>query len=319
VPLPLHSEFLDLPKTQKFLLAISGGRDSVALLHTLLEAGYHNLVLCHLNHQLRGDESDLDADFVKELATKFNLPCETEAISVSKVCRTTGESMELAARKTRHTFLARCATQHQSHNILIAHHADDQAETILFNLLRGSGGLKGMQFSKEHLIDDTKVTFLRPLLEVTRTQINQFLETGGIRYREDTSNAQSIATRNRIRNEAMPLLSNIMGREVRSALIRAATISSAKESALEKILHEHRLKDPQGRLFLPKLNALPPALQQMALHHYLKQAEIHDISQDLLNRCLTLLPPSPVSKINLPGNRFLRRKEQRLFIDPATK
>lgn len=313
--LHLHPQFLALAKKRKFLLGISGGRDSVALLYALLAAGYKNLVLCHLNHGLRGTASGQDAAFVGRLAKKFNLPYEVERIDLKQAIIDSGESMELAARNARHTFFAQCAQLHRCHRIILAHHADDQAETILFNLLRGSGGLRGMQFISEQLIGRKKLSFLRPMLDVSRSDIDGYITANHIKYREDASNAEAIATRNRIRNEAIPLLVDIMGREISPALVRAAATSRAKDEALKNTLESLQLKDPQGRLFIPKLIQLSPAMQRMALHQYLKHSGTHNISHHLLERCQGLLTDTKTSKINLPGGLFLRRKEKRLFID----
>ena len=317
--LHLHPKFLTLAKRRKFLLGVSGGRDSVALLHALLDAGYRNLVLCHLNHGLRGKASGQDAAFVRRLAKKFELPCDIERIDIKQAVIDSGESMELTARNARRAFFAQCAKQHRCARVLLAHHADDQAETILFNLLRGSSGLKGMQFTSEQRVKKKKLTFLRPLLESSRSEIDLYIIANHIKYREDASNAEAIATRNRIRNEAIPLLIDIMGREISPALVRAAATSSAKDEALQSTLDSIQLKDPQGRLFLPKLIQLSPALQWMALHRFLKDGGVHNISHDLLERCQSLLTDTKTSKINLPGGLFLRRKEKRLLISQSTK
>ncbi len=315
VKLPLHPEFLAQSKKRRYLLAISGGRDSVALLHALLDGGWHKLVLCHLNHGLRGKASGQDAAFVRRLAQKHGLACEVDRVDVMGRVAQTGESMELAARNARHTFFARCAGKYRCPRVLLGHHADDQAETILFNLLRGSGGVKGMHYDSWHRVDGKKLELLRPMLLIPRGEIDGYLAARRIRYREDASNAEAVATRNRLRTEAIPLLNEIMGREIRPALLRAAVISGTQEAALRETLDGLELEDPQGRLFLPKLLKLPPALQQLALHDYLKKCGVSDTSYDLLARCAGLLKRSKTSKVNLPENRFLRRKEKRIFVD----
>ncbi|MBT8037458.1 MAG: tRNA lysidine(34) synthetase TilS [Verrucomicrobiae bacterium] len=311
----MHPEFLLQSKNRRYLLAISGGRDSVALLNVLLDAGYRNLILCHLNHGLRGAESGQDASFVRRLAKKHDLACEIDRVDVAARMEQTGESMELAARNARHAFFVQCAGKHRCPRFLLAHHADDQVETILFNLLRGSSGLKGMRYENTHQMGGRKLELVRPLLLVSRSEINCYLTTHRIHYREDPSNAEAIATRNRLRNEAIPLLNEIMGREIRPALLRAAAISEAQETALRESITDLRLEDPQGRLFLPKLIKISPVLQKIVLHDYLKAGGVSGISHDLLDRCASLLQGSQASKINLPQDRFLRRKEKRLFID----
>ena len=223
--------------------------------------------------------------------------------------------MELASRSARHRFFAACARSWRCERVLLAHHADDQAETILFNLLRGSAGLKGMQFHSEHWVEGKRIQLLRPLIGVTREQIDTFLTNNKISYREDESNAQPVATRNRFRNEVMPLLDTIMGRKVRPALLRAEEISRNREQSIHDLLTELNLEDPQGRLFLPKIQALSTAAQTTALHGYLKKHAIQDIDHSVLDRCRELVNTLPISKVNLPGGRYFRRRAKRLFID----
>lgn len=224
-------------------------------------------------------------------------------------------SMELLARNARHQFFAKCARKYRCNRILLAHHADDQAETVLFNLLRGSYGLKGMHFSTFHHIDGKDIELQRPLLETSRKEINQYLITHKITYRDDASNVEGITTRNRIRNEAMPLLNEIMGREVSPAILRATSASQAQQNAIISTLEALQLHDPQGRLFLPKLADLSPAMRTSAVHHYLKAHDISDISLELLAKCDELITDKTLAKVNLPGGRFLRRKEKRIFIN----
>lgn len=316
VSLTLHSDFLKLQNSEPYLLGISGGRDSVALLHLLLENNYSNLVLCHLNHGLRGEDATGDAQLVSELAEKYQLQAELGHTDIKLLMQQNSQSMETAARHARHQFFAQCAIKHNSSNILLAHHADDQAETILFNLLRGSAGLRGMSYQTQYKINGIDIQFLRPLLTISRANINAYLEEHNILYRDDSTNAEAIATRNRLRNEAIPLLENIMGRDIRQPLLRAEKVISLNELALKQELAGYQLKDPQGRLFLPTIQSLSPALQRIALYDYFKAHQVPDISDRLLTQSLTLLEKNPEkSKINLPGDSHFRRKEKRLFIE----
>ena len=314
VSISLHPLYLEQSRKRRYLLGISGGRDSVALLHLLLDAGYNNLVLCHLNHALRGKASAQDAAFVRRLAKKHGLVCETARKDIPALMVENGESMELAARNARRRFFSDCARKYRCNRILLAHHADDQAETILFNLLRGSYGLKGMVFMATHDVHGKELCMLRPLLDVTRDQINDYLAARKINFREDATNAEGVTTRNRLRNEVMPLLTEIMGREIRPPLVRAEAASRAQQKAISDTLESLKLHDPQGRLFLPKLARLSPALRSAAIHAHLKRHDIADINHDLLERCCGLITDKTVAEINLPGGKFLRRKEKRLFI-----
>lgn len=313
--LSLHPEFLQQSKNGLYLLAISGGRDSVALLHTLLDAGYQNLILCHLNHALRGRASGQDASFVRRLAKRHGLGSSIERVDLRTEIDRTGDSMELAARRARHAFFFRCSLQWDCKRILLAHHADDQAETILFNLLRGSAGLKGMQFSSEHHMDGRVVSMLRPLLETRRTEIDDYIRGRQILFREDASNAEAVACRNRLRNEAMPLLQEIMGRDITRAICRAAEISQATAQVLKQHIAEGEFEDPQGRIYLPALIKLSPVLQRMVMHAYLKKHSVSELSEKLITQSLDLLVLQNSAKINLPGGIFLRRKQKRIFIE----
>lgn len=301
---------IDLPPwldpTAPYLVGISGGRDSIALHHWLVQNQFEELTYCHLNHQLRDSESDGDQAFLENLLGPALL---TKKLNVAELATTQKISLETAARQARHTFFQDCAHKTGINQILLAHHADDQAETILFNLLRGSSGLKGMQ--NQRTIDE--LTYLRPLLSVRRSEIDQFL--GDKAYREDSTNAEPFATRNRLRNEALPLLTKIFKKDPTISLLRAHQNQTELDLFLNDTLANITLLDPQGRIHLPTLRGLNPVLQKRALHQYLQNHHIPDISQALVQNALTLLDPQQnPAVINLPGGLRLRRKESRLFI-----
>jgi tRNA(Ile)-lysidine synthase len=280
----------------------------------LLENGFHNLVVCHLDHRLRGRASTADALFVKRLAAKLGLPCEIGRADVRKRMKESGESMETAARNARHVFFADCARKHRCRKILLAHHADDQAETVLWNLLRGSHGLKGMRGEQEITVDGVRLSLVRPLLGVRRSELVAWLEARSLRWREDASNSEPVAVRNRLRNEALPLLAEISGRDPVAALVRGAEDSAERENLENEILQAAKLLDPQGRIHLPALRKLPPALQRAALRRFLKDHAIQGADRALLERAMALLDVSNPAAINLPGGRRLRRGAARIWI-----
>ena len=162
---------------KKYLLGISGGRDSVYLLHWLLDQGVKNLVLCHLNHDLRGEESQGDADFIAQLAEEHQLPIVSDRIDVAALAAEQKISLETAARDARHLFFVRCAHEHGTHDVLLAHHANDQAETILFRLLRGATGAKGMAETQTIRLGLNQLTLHRPLLNIRRSEITSYLKS----------------------------------------------------------------------------------------------------------------------------------------------
>ena len=310
--------FSSASRRKRWLVGVSGGADSLALLHLLVEAGFRNLVICHLDHGLRGRASTEDAKFVRRIAEKLGFVCETGRVNVAIRMEQCGESMETAARNLRHRFFGECVRKYRCSRILLAHHADDQAETALWNLLRGSHGLKGMR-EEQSLLTETGVTLelIRPLLQVRRSELVAWLTAHGHRWREDASNAEPVAVRNRLRNEALPLLAEISQRDVAMAFARGA--SDADEmSVLEAwALDQARVFDPQGRLHLPVMRALPLVLQRIALRKFLLDHGVKSLDRALIERGLSLLDVGNAAVINLPGGGQLRRRAGRLWIELA--
>ncbi len=298
-------------RRKRWLVGVSGGADSVALLRLLVGAGFRKLVVCHLDHGLRGRASAGDAKFVERLAGEMGLVFEGAKADVKGRMRERGESMETAARNERHEFFAACARKHRCREILLAHHLDDQAETILWNLLRGSHGLKGM--AEEKTLGRLRVT--RPLLGVRRGELVEWLVAEGHRWREDASNALPVAVRNRLRNEALPLLAEISGRDATGALVRGAEQWGEMAGVLEWALGRANVIDPQGRLHVPALRELPRALQLAAVREFLIGQGIGNPESDLLGRGVELVFGGKVSVVNLPGGRRLRRREGRMWVE----
>ena len=294
----------------KALLGLSGGRDSVALLHLLLAAGHRDLVLCHLNHGLRGRESDEDAAFVRSLAEKHGLEGEITKTNVKAQAKKKKLSLETAAREARHAFFKRMSHKHGTCDVLLAHHADDQAETILGNVLRGCGleGLAAMGLVTDL---DNGLRFLRPLLRVRRAEIDAYVQAQGIAYREDSSNASAEHRRNRLRHEALPLLSEIAGRDVVPLLNRLGTIAKRDESFLHDEATAWFEACREGRTLtqLDSLRELDPAILSRVIGFWLREhLKLPGIGFDEIREVSSLLLPDGPAKINLPGKRFVRRK-----------
>ena len=303
-------------RSERWLVGVSGGADSVALLHLLVAAGFSNMIACHLDHRLRGRASTEDAKFVRRLAGKLRVECEISTADVQGRMSKRGESLETAARHERHDFFAHCSVKFSSPRILLAHHADDQAETVLWNLLRGSHGLKGMQVEQILVTESgARLELSRPLLDVRHSDLVAWLKSCEHRWREDASNAQPIAIRNRLRNEALPLLETISNRDAVQALVRGAA-ESEDAAALETwALDQITIIDPQGRLHLPTLRTLPVALQRVAVRKFLADQGIYSPDRSTLDRALKLLDVTGAAVINLPGGRWLRRRAGRLVVD----
>lgn len=216
------------------LVGVSGGPDSVALLHALLNlAGRFSLRLgvAHLNHCLRGGCSDRDADFVAALARKLNLPCFIEKQNVGEYQRQNKLSLEEAARLIRYAFLEKIAEQKRYAKIALGHHADDNAELILMYLLRGSGllGLSGIP-----PVRDGK--FIRPMIRTTRAEILDFLALQEAGYVCDASNDDTRFMRNRIRRNLIPVLKNDYNPKIIEALNRLGAIAESEEEWTREII-----------------------------------------------------------------------------------
>jgi tRNA(Ile)-lysidine synthase len=304
--------------SQAWLVGVSGGADSVALLHLLKAAGFLNLTVCHLDHGLRGQAAAGDAEFVKRLADQLGYACEVAQGNVRQRMEERRESLETAARHERHAFFAACALKYGCQQVLLGHHADDQAETVLWNLLRGSHGLRGMQTVQKFTTETgVELEWIRPLLGVCHSDLVRWLETGGHPWREDLSNAEPIAIRNRLRNEVLPQLAEISGRDAVAALGRGARVTEEWLELETWALAQTTVLDPQGRLHLPTLRGLPRALQRRALRRFLEASGIRAADSDLLERGLSLLEVEHPAVINLPGGGKLRRRAARLSVEPG--
>jgi len=204
-----------IPDGAGVVVGVSGGADSVALLHILHRLGY-TIRVAHLNHGIRGAESDADEQFLKDLCAKLGIECVTSKTDVPALAEEKGISLEMAAREARHDFfrslsLASCpltpAPCSSTPVICLAHHADDQLETFFLRAARGSGstGLGGMRvFQKLDAIQ-----LLRPMLGIRREKIVQWLEEQRLDWREDASNADETIPRNLVRHQILPILGKI--------------------------------------------------------------------------------------------------------------
>jgi tRNA(Ile)-lysidine synthase len=200
--------------------------------------------------------------------------------------------------------------------VLLAHHSDDQAETVLWNLLRGSHGLKGMREVQKIVLPDRRTLELhRPLLALRHAELVGWLQERGLAWREDASNSEPVAVRNRLRNEVFPLMNEISGRDAVAAFVRAAADFSDCESVIHEQLDSVSLLDPQGRLHLPTLKKLGPTLQRAALRRFLSAAGISNIDRRMLDQAIAMLEPSGSAVLNLPGGKRLRRKEGRMWVE----
>ncbi|MES2981583.1 MAG: tRNA lysidine(34) synthetase TilS [Verrucomicrobiota bacterium] len=300
---------------KKLMVGVSGGLDSVALLHLLNEAGFKKVVVCHLDHGLRGAESAGDAQFVKRVSKRLGYEVMSVKVDLRERMARTAVSLETAGRVARHEFFANCSKQQRCKILLLAHHADDQAETILWNLLRGSLGCRGMSEMTELSIDGRSMIVVRPLLEIRKADLQSWMLERKLSWREDATNAVNDVVRNRLRNEAIPLLGEITKRDITPSLIRAAEIDSEWRELLDWSIATAAASDPQGRLHTGAMKNLPAVLSRAVIADYLKKQQIENVDWRLLERCVELLDVEKPASVNLPGGKRLRRKAGRIFLE----
>ncbi|SRR5581483_5113761 len=301
------------PSSRRYLIAVSAGRDSVALLHHLVDLGYRNLVICHLNHKLRGRSSDADARFVEKLAAKYDVDLAISSTNVRAFAAKKKMSIETAARECRYNFFARVAKQKRCRTIFLAHHADDLVETFLINLFRGAGisGLAAMREETNREVDDVDLTLVRPLLAVWRSDIDKYIRKRRLKFREDASNQNLNPMRNRIRHRVIPYLEKTFGRKIRQNIWRTAIIASEEENFFEALMPKKFTQ-----LAVKPLREMSVALQRRTLHRWLRDADIPEIGFDLVERIRELIDSAArVAKTNLPQDRHVRRRAGKLFIE----
>lgn len=317
--LRLHPE-LEQTAACTVLVAVSGGRDSVALLHCIFASGWKNIIVCHLDHQLRGKESDVDAAFVRRLAKKLGLTCEVRREDIAARSKDKKQSLETAARNARDTFFHDLSEKHHTPFVFLAHHAEDNAETILGNLCRGSGlhGITGMPLSATTRKGLTK---LRPLLEVRRSELDAYLKVHRLTWREDSSNTSRAHRRNRLRHDVLPMLSDANGRDVVELILRTARLASRDEACLQEaatlLVEQERLLSPDGALLItPEFKKAHPAVQSRVLKHWLSELRgVPLVGAQEVESALAMLQPDGPAKTNLHGGLHLRRKAKRLWVE----
>ena len=305
---------VDFPNSARYLIGVSGGRDSVALLHWLVNLGYKKLIVCHLNHQLRGRSSDADARFVEKLAAKYRADFELGAANVRALAEKKKMSLETAAREARYSFFAKAAKRYRCSTIFLAHHADDLVETFLFNLIRGAGltGLAAMRDVSTRRVDNVDLAIVRPFLSVWRTEIDNYVHEHRLKFREDVSNKDLVPMRNRIRNRIIPYLEKILGRNIRQNIWRTAIIAADEESWIENELPDSTNPD----LSVPKLRALPVALQRRTILKWLRAQNISDVGFEVIERVRLLANrEGSIAKVNLPRDRHARRRAGKIFVE----
>lgn len=265
-----------LDKGDLVIVAVSGGPDSVALLHVLnsLKPLYGiDLHAAHFEHGIRGRESIEDMEFVKALCQEMGVGLTVESRDVAEYARSEGLSLEHASRKLRYEFLERVMAERSAHRIATGHTANDQAETVLLNLLRGVGfvGLGGIRVALEGKI-------IRPLIEVRREEVQEYLSEKGLKFRVDSTNLDAHYERNRIRHVLIPFLEKEFNPGIVDLLTRTATtfamLNDYLQDQVDSLMAICR-KEDDGRtvIDLEKFQTFPRFLRMLAIYKVIRSYE----------------------------------------------
>ncbi|MBP1607961.1 MAG: tRNA(Ile)-lysidine synthetase [Acidobacteria bacterium] len=303
-----------LNKGDHVLAAVSGGADSMALLVCLHHMALRfKLILtaAHLNHGIRGNEADEDENFIRHCCEQLDVPFIAETAKIKSLAGETKQNLEDLARRVRYEFLRRTAAKIGAAKIAVGHNLDDQAETILLRLLRGSG-IQGL--AAIHPVVDK--TIIRPLLECSRTEILEFLSNEKLPFREDSSNLDLHYSRNRVRKELIPYLVKSFNPRLLQVLAREAELSrelwlyldSQSRNAFESI----RVPAANGvSLNANRLCELHPAFQKLVLRQALKEClgSLNGITLDHIRKIIGLCGPGKSGcRLELPhGYTALRQ------------
>ena len=316
------------------LVAVSGGADSVALLRGLLELQpAMNLTLraAHLNHQLRGTEADADAVWVRGLCERFNVSCDIEAIPIRALAERCRRGLEETARDARYDFLRSVASRNHCDVVATAHTADDQAETVLHHILRGTGltGLRGMEWSRD-LDDSTQppqsTRLIRPMLATWRTDIEQFLGELGQDFRHDATNQDVSLTRNRLRHELLPHLEREFNPRVREHLCQLAeqaadcdtVLRIAADSLLQTVLLDQ--SEHVVRLHCDELGQAAQSLvREVFVRVWQRQNWLRlAMTYSHWDRLADLVHSAPPAACHLPGQILASRRANMLVLERQT-
>lgn len=303
------------------LVCVSGGPDSLALLHVLLALAPRfslRLGIAHLNHSLRQKDSDSDAEFVASLAKKLGLPCYIGKEDVRKYRLENRLSLQEAARRVRYAFFNSVAEKNWFSKIALGHNEDDNAELVLMYLFRGSGplGISGIPPVRDGQKEHIKI--VRPLIKLTRLEITDFLAAEGLRYISDRSNKDTRYLRNRIRHYLIPSLKASYNPRIVKTINRLASITRSEEEWIEDVINPAFEKsvlaaeNSKITLSVPRLDRIHIAAKRRIIRKAIAKikGDLRRITLFHIDAAISLLesrPASGISSLDLPGRIRIRR------------
>ena len=300
-----------LKRSDRVLVGVSGGADSTALLLILHRLGYE-LAVAHLNHGLRGAQSDEDHRFVQNLAKELEAPCFTHSVQISK----DQGNVEATGRQARKEFFQSVMETHGFDKLALAHNREDRVETFLLHLMRGAGS--------EGLVSMSPVagSVVRPLIEMPRAEIEAFLTAAGRSWRTDETNSDISFARNRMRHEVIPYLASLFNSQLLEALGRTLAVLEDEDrwcrNEAKSWLADH---GSDGTLEVNSLRDIPLGLTRRVLREALRMAngELIDVTFDHIEAVRGLLEEGKSGKsIQLPGGAIVAREFNKLVFARKT-
>ena len=313
----LHNKVIEFAENHSMLsagetvlAAVSGGADSVCMLHILLDLSKKigfSLCAAHFNHMLRGEEADRDEVFVKNLCASLSIPFYAGRGDVSAFAVEHGKSTEEAARILRYNFLQQTAEKTGAAKIATAHNADDNAETVILNLVRGTGlaGLRG--------IPPVRGNIIRPIMCLTRHEVEAYLSANSISYVTDSTNSEDVYSRNKLRHHVIPILRELNPR-MSESILRTSDVLRQDEDYLvceaKRIISENTKGD---RITASCLTTLPKSISSRVIRLMANTSLSASMISDVLALCQS---SDPSAQLNLPGIVVRREYEDIVFGTP---
>ncbi|MDM8535436.1 tRNA lysidine(34) synthetase TilS [Desulfobacterales bacterium HSG17] len=303
------------------LMGVSGGPDSIALVNVLIHLSSQfslNLGIAHLNHCLRGKNSDNDAKFVSELGSKLELPCFIDKKDVKHFQKQHKLSLEEAGRQVRYDFFEKTAKRYGYNKIALGHHADDNAELVLMYLIRGSGplGLSGIRPVRDN-------RYIRPLIHHARSEIMEFLESNALSYVTDMTNNDTKYLRNRIRHDLIPLLKASYNPQISCTVNRLSSIIRDEEIWLEEIINPvfnrcvKSEKKGQIEIYISELDKIPDSAKRRVIRKAIEKVKgsLRRITFSHIEDILRLLQKNEgVKALDLPDQIRVKKIRRILII-----
>ncbi|HBF5314580.1 TPA: tRNA lysidine(34) synthetase TilS [Clostridioides difficile] len=310
-----------IQKGDKIVLGLSGGPDSVCLLHVLnrLKKDFNiEIYVAHLNHQIRGIEAQKDALYVSKLCEDMGIVFFVKSINVPKYCENEGLSLEEGARKLRYEMFYEIKDKIKANKIAIGHNLNDQAETVMMRIMRGTGlkGLKGIDYIRDNCI-------IRPILDVERNEIEEYCEAYNLNPRIDKTNLENIYTRNKIRLDLLPYMKDNFNSNVIESIVRMSNSLKSDNDYIEKEA-EAKFREVSNikekgfvEINLDDFVCLHDAIKVRVLRNSIKHilGDTNFVDQRHIEDIMSLEDNSKVNKmLTLPRNIFVYRKKDSIIL-----